>query len=212
MTHVKSDLVFYYNPHSRAAGVLPLMEELNVPYEMKLIDFNKGDEYKEEFVKINPMSKVPVIVHKGTVVTEQPAIYTYLADEFSMGQLAPAIGSSARGSYLRWLSFYGSCFEPALMDISLKRETPNRMQTPYADSDVVLKTINDHLAKNNFFAGTNISAADFLWAGGLAWVTMFKLVERTSVIDSYIKRVSDRPSFAAASVKAEKIAKDMGII
>lgn len=212
MTNQKSDLIFYYNPHSRAASVLPLMEELNVPYEMKLINFKTGDEYKEDFVKINPMSKIPVIVHKGTVVTEQPAIYAYLADEFSMGKLAPAIGSPARGSYLRWLAFYGSCFEPALIDISLNREAAKPMQSPYANSDLVLKTINDHLAKNLFFTGPQMTAADILWAGGLAWVTMFKLVERTPVIDAYIKRVTDRPSFAAASAKAEKIAKEMGLM
>lgn len=211
MTHQKSDLVVYYNPYSRAATLLPLLEELNIPYEMKLINFKNQDEYKEDFVKINPMSKIPTIVHKGVVVTEQPAIFTYLADEFSLGGLAPKIGEPARGSYLRWMSFYGSSFEPALMEISLKRDMPKPMQSPFGSPELVLKTVSDHLTKNEYFTGSSFTAVDVLWGGGLSWVTMFGLVEKTPAIDAYLSRVVTRPAFKRASETAQAIAKEMGL-
>lgn len=211
MPHQKTDLVFYYNPHSRAASVLPLFEELGIEFELKLINFKTRDEYKEEFVKINPMSKIPTVVHKGVVVTEQPAIYTYLADEFSYGKLAPKIGSSTRGSYLRWMSFYGSSFEPALIDISLKRDAAQPMQSPYGNAELVLKTLNNHLESHTYMTGDDFTAVDVLWGAGLAWVTLFGLVQRTQPIDAYIKRVTERPSFVEAEKKSHVFAKELGL-
>jgi hypothetical protein len=67
-----------------------------------------------------------------TLITEQVAIYIYLADLFQQAGLAPPIGDPQRGPYLRWLVFYGTCFEPAMMDRALKREPGRPMAMPTA--------------------------------------------------------------------------------
>lgn len=207
-----SDLIFYHNPHSRASSVLALLMELEVPYKRVTIDFRTEDEYKPEFTKINPMSKIPTIVHKGVVVTEQPAVYQYLADEFAYGRLSPKIGSPERGSFLRWLSFYGSSFEPALIDLTLKREVARPSSSPYGTAELVLKTLNNHLASSTFMSGEMFTAADVLWGAGLSWVTHFKLIEKTSEIEKYLGRVLSRPSFAKAQAMNDAIAKEMGLV
>jgi glutathione S-transferase len=50
--------------------------------------------------------------HRGMLVTEQVAIYIYLADLFPEAGLAPSLDHPLRGPYLRWLAVYAACYEP----------------------------------------------------------------------------------------------------
>lgn len=96
------DLIFYTNPMSRGRIGRWMLEETGVSYETRLLDFDttmKADDY----LKVNPMGKVPSIVHRGTVVTECAAICAYLADAFPDAGLAPP--PEKRGAYYRWLFF-----------------------------------------------------------------------------------------------------------
>ena len=111
-----AEITFYTNPQSRGRIVHWLLEELGVPYDMKILDFEKGDHKKPDYLKINPMGKVPAIVHRGVVVTEAAAICTYLADAYPKAGLAPALDDPRRGTYLRWLFFGAGCIEPAIVD------------------------------------------------------------------------------------------------
>src|SRR3546814_3726840 len=83
-----SDLIFYTNPQSRGRIARWMLEEVGAPYETQVMDYAstmKGDAYRA----INPMGKVPAIVHRGHVVTECAAICAYLADAFPDSGLAP---------------------------------------------------------------------------------------------------------------------------
>jgi len=146
------------------------------------------------------MGKVPAIRHRGALVTEQAAIFTYLADLFPKAGLAPALDDPRRGPYLRWMAYYGSCFEPALIDRALKRDPAPPAMSPYGDYDTMLKTLTDQLAKGPYLLGERMTAADVLWGTALAWTTAFKLVPELPVIMDYVARLSARP--AVAKVKA----------
>ena len=82
-------LVFYHNPMSRGRIVHWMLEEVGAPYEMKIVSLEKREHKSPEYLAINPMGKVPAIVHNGTVVTETAAICAYLADAFPKAGLAP---------------------------------------------------------------------------------------------------------------------------
>src|ERR1700761_4859815 len=112
-------LTLYYCPHTRAGSTRVLLEELGAPYELVVMNMKAGEHLGEAFRAINPMAKVPAIRHRGQVVTEQVAIYLYLCDEFPQKQLAPSVGDPLRGPYLRWMAFYASSFEPAMVDHAL---------------------------------------------------------------------------------------------
>ena len=98
-----ADITFYTNPMSRGRIVHWLLDELGVPYDMKILDFEKGEHKTPAYLKINPMGKVPAIVHRGIVVTECGAICAYLADAYPKAGLAPAFDDPQRGTYLRWI-------------------------------------------------------------------------------------------------------------
>lgn len=86
-------VVFYHNPQSRGRIVHWMLEEAKAPYEVRVIDFDRKEHKSERYLAINPMGKIPAIVHRGTVVTESAAICAYLADAFPAAGLAPAFGA-----------------------------------------------------------------------------------------------------------------------
>lgn len=192
-------ITFHYAPQTRAFGTRVLLEELGVPYDLHVLDVRAGDQLKSDYLAVNPMGKVPAIGHQGVVVTEQAAIALYLGDLFPGTGLAPGIGDPRRGPYLRWMVFYGSSFEPALVDYAMKRPPLPRFTAPYADYETVVAIVNQQVeTAAPFWLGERFSVADVLWGAALAWVTGFGIFEKTPAIAAYIERVTSRPAFQKA--------------
>ena len=192
-------LTFFHAPNSRSGGTRALLEELGADYDLHALNLKTGDTRKPEYLAINPMGKVPAIRHGDALVTEQPAVFMYLADLFPAAKLAPPIGDPLRGPYLRWMVYYGSCFEPALADKAMQREPLPPSTCGYGDYDTMLKTLTDQLERGPYLLGDTFSAADVLWATALNWTVMFKLVPELAVIRAYIDRVASRPAMQRAA-------------
>ena len=192
-------VTFFHAPNSRSGGTLILLEELGADYELKVLNLKTGEQRQAAYLAINPMGKVPAIRHGEAIVTEQVAVYLYLADLYPEAGLAPAIGDPLRGPYLRWMAFYGSSYEPALMDRSMKRDPAPVSSSPYGDFDTVFKTLTDQLAKGPYLLGERFSAVDVLWGTALRWTTLFGLVPDLPVTKAYIDRVMARPAVARAT-------------
>ena len=201
-----SGIVFYHSPNTRSVGTRILLEELGAPYELRAINMKAGEQRQAGYLAVNPMGKVPAIVHDGALVTEQPAVFLYLADLFPAAGLAPAIGDSLRGPYLRWMVYYGSSFEPAMVDKAMKRDQAPLAMCPYGDYDTTLKTLVDVLAAGPYILGERFSAADVLWGTALTWITKFQLVPELPEIMGYIARVNTRPSVAKVRALDEALA------
>ncbi len=197
---------FYHSPNTRSSGTLVLLEELGVPYEIKLLNMKAGEHRQPPYLAINPMGKVPAIEHRGAIVTEQVAILIYLADLFPEKGLAPPPGDPLRGSYLRWLIFYAACFEPAVVDRARKIEPGPAAMVPYGSYDTMLGTLTSQLAEGPWLLGERFTAADVIWASGLGWTTMFKLVPELPEIKAYLTRFQARPAFSRARAKDAELA------
>jgi glutathione S-transferase len=197
---------FFHAPNSRSTGVLTLLEELGCDYDLQVLNLKSGEQRQPEYLAVNPMGKVPAIRHGDAVVTEQPAVYLYLADLFPEAGLAPPIGDPLRGPYLRWLVFYGSSFEPAVIDKSQQRAPAPAATSPYGDYDTMLAALTGQLARGPYLLGERFTAADVLWGVALAWTTAFKLVPALPPIQAYIERVNARPAVARAREKDARLA------
>ena len=189
-------VTLFHSPNTRSTGALILLEELGADYELHVLNMKAGEQRGAAYLAINPMGKVPALKHGDALVTEQVAVFLYLADLYPEAGLAPAIGDPLRGPYLRWMAFYGSSFEPALVDRAMKREPAPPSTATYGDYDTMLKTLTDQLAAGPYLLGERFSAADVLWGTALTWTTMFKLVPELSVITAYMARVNARPAVA----------------
>ena len=201
-----ADITFYHSPQSRSSGVKVLLEELDAPYDLEVLNTKAGEQRGAAYLAVNPAGKVPAILDRGELVTEQAAIFIHLADRFPEKGLAPAIGGPLRGSYLRWMVYYGSCFEPAVVDRAMKREPGTRAMSPYGDYDLVMRTVVEQLRAGPYLLGTRFSAADILWGMALSWTTMFGLVPKEPEIARYIEAFGRRPSVAKVTTEDAELA------
>ncbi len=199
-------LTFFHAPQSRSSGVAVLLDELQAPHAVRVLNMRAGEQRQPDFLAINPMGKVPAILHNGAIVTEQVAIFIYLADLFPQAGLTPAIHDPRRGPYLRWLAFYGASFEPAIVDRAMKREPAAVGTSPYASYEIMLETLLGQLRAGPYMTGDTITAADILWGVALRWVTMFKLLPDLPEITAYIERICSRPSFGRVTASDAKLA------
>jgi glutathione S-transferase len=199
-------VTLYHAPHSRSSATLTLLEELGAPYRLHVLSLNVGDQRQPAYLAVNPMGKVPAVKHGDALITEQVAIFIYLADLFEKAGLAPQMGDPLRGPYLRWLVFYGSCFEPAIGDRALKRDPAPQRMSAYGDYDSVLGAIVSRLRKGPYMLGERFSAADVLWGTALTWTTSFKLVPELPEFSAYLSRWNSRPSVARVKAKDAELA------
>lgn len=193
-----ADLTLYTNPMSRGRIARWMLEEVGAPYETVVLDYGttmKNDAYRA----INPMMKVPAIVHQGTVVTEVAAICAYLADAFPQAGLAPA--PAERGDYYCWLFFGAGPLEAAITNRSMGVEPDARQQqmAGYGTLDLTAGTLESMLKDRDYIAGNRFSAADVYVGSSLMWYTGFGLLPKSAPFMAYIARIADRPAHRRAS-------------
>jgi glutathione S-transferase len=197
---MKSDrhITLFHSPNSRSAGARILVEELQAEHDLHVLNLKAMQQREPAYLAINPMGKVPALRHGDTIVTEQAAVYMYLAELYPEHGLSPAVGDPLRGAYLRWMVFYGSCFEPAVVDKSMKRDSGPAMSSPYGDYQTVIDTVTRQLEKGPWLLGERYTAADVLWGTALGWICAFGLIPQSATLDAYLERFRARPGVRRA--------------
>jgi glutathione S-transferase len=201
------DITLYHASPSRSSVVLWMLEELGIPYKIKLLSLSKGDNLQPDYLAINPMGKVPAIKHGDTVITEVAAICTYLADEFPEKKLNVPVGTPRRGSYLKWLFFGPGCLEPAMTDRAAPRkDPPRRAMLGYGEFDTTMDVIAKAVEKGPWLMGEQFTAADVVIGANIRWGTIFKLIpERKEFLD-YAARIAARSAAQRAEAKDKEMA------
>jgi glutathione S-transferase len=192
-------ITFFHAPQSRSSCALALLETLQADYDIHRLDLKAGTQREPAYLAVNPMGKVPAIRHGDAVVTEQVAVMLYLADLYADRGLAPALDDALRGPYLRWMVFYGSCFEPAIMDRSMQRDAGDITGSPYGSYDSMLEVLAAQLASGPWLLGERFTAADVLWGTALRWTMRFGLVPDRPAFHDYVARVKALPAIARAA-------------
>lgn len=197
-----ADLTLYHANPSRSTVALWMLEEIGQPYDIHKLDLQNGEQFKPDYLAINPMGKVPSLKHKSAVITESAAICTYLADEFPQAKLNVPVGNPQRGVYLKWLFFGPSVFEPAMTDAAFPRkEAANPAALGYRPFDQVLDIMAKAVAKGPYLMGEQFTAADVVIGSGIRYGTMFKLIPERKEFADYIARFSERPALKRAMAK-----------
>jgi glutathione S-transferase len=203
--------ILYHMPNTRSGSAIFMDEELGGVCELRLVNLRAGDARKADYLKLNPMGKVPTLVHQGVVVTETAAICAYLADAFAQKGLAPAIGGPLRGAYYRWLFFSPSVVEPTMLDRLGKLTRENSTAAGHGDYERVMSTINAALSKGPWLLGERFSAADVVMGSTLNFATLFGAFPNDGHIKNYVGRVTARPAFQSMMKKNAELAKGLGL-
>lgn len=203
--------LLYHMPQTRGGTTLWMNEELGDVCTIKLLNLRNGEGRTKEFLRINPMGKVPALVHKGVIVTEAAAICAYLADAFPANGLSPALSDPRRGSYYRWMFFAPSCIEPMMLDKLGKVARENATAAGHGDYERVMASVHLALSNGPYLLGESFSAADVVFGSTLNFATLFGAIPNEGLVKAYVDRLKARSSFQSMSLRNADFAKAMGL-
>lgn len=83
-------LNLFYSPNAISRATFITLHEAGADYTQTLVDFSSGEQTGDNFLRVNPLGRVPALQTDHGILTETPAILTYLAKQFPQHNLALA--------------------------------------------------------------------------------------------------------------------------
>lgn len=206
---MSDEVIFYTNPQSRGCITRWMLEEVAVPYRAEILQYG-GSMKSPEYLAINPMGKVPAIVHGGQVVTEGAAICAYLADTFPEAGLAPR--AEERASYYRWMFFAAGPMEQAITNcktLGVEPDEDKQKTLGYGSYGAMLDNLCHWFNSNTYAAGERFTAADVYLGAHVAWGMSFGTLEKRPELVDYAARATDRAAFRRAAELDEALVKNV---
>ena len=191
------ELIFYTNPMSRGQIARWMLEEVGVPYEPRILDY--GTTMKDAaYLKVNPMGKVPAIVHNGKAVTECAAICAYLADAFPEKGLAP--DPADRADYYRWLFFTAGPVEQAITakHFGIEPDADQQRMAGFGSLAAALDALEGAVAGKAFVTGDRFSAADVYVGSQIDWGLQFGTIASRPAFEAYVAPLRARDAYKRA--------------
>ena len=108
-------LQLHYFPSNASLTPHILLEEMGVPFELKLVDRPNNAQKSPEYLKLNPNGLIPVLVDGDLVLYETAAICLHLVDSYPDKGFAPAVGTRARAEFYKWLMWMTNTMQPSLI-------------------------------------------------------------------------------------------------
>jgi glutathione S-transferase len=176
-------LKLYGGTRSRASIVQWYLEELGVDYEFVMLDMQAGEHKQPEYLKINPMGKVPAIVDGDLHLWESGAILLYLSDKYGKTSLSP----QQRGIFSQWVLFANATLGPGIfIEANREREMP-RLLTP----------LNEIFGRQSFLLCDEFTVADVAVGSILAYIPIMLKLDLSAypAVLNYIQRISESPAF-----------------
>lgn len=194
-------ITLFHHPKSRSTRFIFLLEELEAPYELRLVTIRHADgSGAADPANPHPHGKVPAISDDGVTVFESPAIALYLTDRFPKNRLGPLASEPGRGAYLSWLSYYTGVLEPAFMSKFMNVPVP-RGSAGWVAVDEAMDAVIKQLSRGRYMLGEHFSAADVLYGTTFAMFAQSPLMPKSAVVNDYAQRIVTRPAFARAQAR-----------
>lgn len=191
---------FYTNPMSRGQIARWALHEVGADYNEVLLEY--GSTMKApEYLALNPMGKVPAIVHGDTVVTEAAAICLYLGDAFPDAGIGPR-DLSERAQMLRWTFFAAGPLETAISNRSMGWDVgddPKKQGTlGYGSYEQVLSVLRGLFEGRDYVCGDRFTAADVYVGAQVDWGLLFKTIPESPSLLRYAERLRERAGYKAS--------------
>ncbi|MEG3160418.1 glutathione S-transferase family protein [Sphingomonas sp. LB2R24] len=191
-------LTLYTNPMSRGRIARWMLEEVDAEYETVVLDYDTTMK-AEPYLSINPMAKVPAIVHNHKTVTECAAICAYLADAFPDADLAPR--DEERADYYRWLFYAAGPVEAATGNraLGVVPDAAQQRMIGYGSFDRVIDVLEQAVAAHPYIAGDRFTAADVYVGSQVIWGMQFGWLPKREAFAEYAARLIERPAYLRAA-------------
>ncbi|TGY90228.1 glutathione S-transferase [Marinicauda algicola] len=209
-------ITVHHLENSRSQRVLWLLEELQIPYEVKRYERDKRTMLApKDLYEVHPLGKSPVITENGVTVAETGAIFEYILEAHGAGPLMPERGTPDARAVTYWLHYAeGSAMTPLLLKLVFSRLPEN---APFVMKPVVRAVANktmdgfvdprvaEHvdyweksLEETGWFAGQHFTLADIMMSFPLEAASTRADLSGRPAIRSFLERVHAREAYQAA--------------
>ena len=183
------------------------LHELGLDYESRPILARSGETKTQEYTRLNPRQKIPLLQDGDFKIAESPAIAAYLSNTYGTNENA-LIPTEPR-EYATWLEwcFYAATELDATSLYVMRRH--GALKHIYGESQVALESAAQYFATQlrhaeqalqdggRFLVGGRLSTADILLTTCLAWAVSYR-VPITPACRAYLERITSRPAYRAA--------------
>jgi len=192
-------VTLYTAPTPNGWKVSIALEEMGIPYEVRVIDFATNEQKADWYVKLNPNGRIPTLIDDGFALFESGAILIYLAEK--TGRFLPR-DTQTRSRVIQWLMFQMSAVGPMMGQANVfLRYFPEKIQ-PAIDRyqrevTRLFGVLDRQLASHEFVVG-DYSIADMAlwpWVSGYEWSGVS--VEEFSNLQRWLAKVGERPAVQA---------------
>ncbi|WP_432455052.1 glutathione S-transferase family protein [Agarivorans sp. QJM3NY_29] len=195
----------YYYPNNASLAPHFLLFHMQLKYQLLLVDRKSNFQKSPEYLKLNPVGRIPTLIDEGRAIFESTAICIHLCEQHPEHQLIPDLGSRLRPLFFQWLAYLNNTLQAELMvRYYPHRHTDDACAIPniVAAQDEriaeALAVINAQLVGKQYLLGEQISACDFF----LFMLAEWSLPSKISPLDfedlaAYLKRLSAHPTIRA---------------
>jgi glutathione S-transferase len=211
-------LTLYHCISARSFRVLWMLEELRLPYDLRVLAFPPR-AHDKSFLALNPRGTVPLLIDGETRMTESAAICEYLALRHSPGALNVRADEADFGAYLNYLHMSDATLTfPQTLVLRYSRFEPAERSQPQVVDDYSkwflsrLRTLELHLSAHEFLCADRFTAADVAVGYALMLAELLGLHERfTPAVAAYWERLRARDGFSRAHAAQEHAALAQGV-
>jgi glutathione S-transferase len=197
---------------ARSFRPLWALEELELSYELKVLPFPPR-VFAREYLALNPLGTIPLMIDGGTRMTESAAIVQYLVTRYGPTPLAVGIDEPDFGAYLNWLHFGEATLTfPQTLVLRYSRLEPEERRSPQVAADYAkwffgrLRAVEAVVSNSETLCADRFTAADISVGYALLLAERIGLAKDfTPAVAAYWLRLQQRDGFGRA-VKAEILA------
>lgn len=191
----------------RAMRVLWMLEELGLAYEHHPVGARTGETKSDDYTRLNPKQKIPTFRHGDLILTESPAIVTYLADAFDppTGFHAPR-DPAGRAKVNEWVVFTAMELDAHSLYVIRRHDA---LRDIYGEAPEAVASAKEYYLKQLgavaprvaaagvYLFGEEFSIADIMFMTVLDWGRMYG-IDLPPALSAYQRRVGERPAYRRA--------------
>jgi glutathione S-transferase len=204
-------LTVHHLGKSQSERIVWLCEELGIDYELKRYERDPATSLAPaEYKALHPLGAAPVITDGDLVLAESGAIMDYILARYGQGKLVPPISDLQFPAYLYWYHFSNATLQALLGRVMMMNRAQVAEDNPTrraiaSRTEIAMRQTDDRLAEVPYLAGEMFTAADIMIGFTLTTMRYFLPMDLGPYpnIRAYLKRISERPAYAAAMRKAD---------
>lgn len=211
-------LTLYHCANARSFRPLWTLEEMGLSYDLQMLPFPPRF-LKREYLEINPLGTIPLLIDGDTRMTESAAICQYLVSRHGPSSLAVGVDEPAYGAFLNWLHFGEATLTfPQTIVLRYSRLEPDDKKIPQAAADYArwflarLRGIDAVVSKTDTLCAGRFTAADISVGYALMLAQSLGLHEQfPPAVSAYWARLQARDGFRRAIVSQDRAGIEQGV-